>query len=134
MDFPGGPVVRTLGFYGRGREFNPRLGNKDPTCLSVWPKYNKKLFKKNIPVGLVCGEVLKKKERNGMSQSKSMEPHERQGLSTGSEDTGCLFDPIPYFLYALLSCGLWVGIENISGKTDVKFTCSSCSLGQNPNF
>ena len=44
MDFPGGPVVRTLGFYGRGREFNPRLGNKDPTCLSVWPKYNKKLF------------------------------------------------------------------------------------------
>ena len=87
-----------------------------------------------MPVDLVGGEVLKKKERDGMSQSKSMEPRERQGLSAGSEDMGCLFDPVPYFLYALLSCGLWVGIENISGKIDVKCKCSSCSLGQNPNF
>ena len=87
-------MVRTLGFYCRGHEFNPRLGNKDPTCLSVWPKYNKKLFLKNMPVGLVCGEVLKKKERNGMSQTKSMEHCEREGLSAGSEDMRCLFDPI----------------------------------------
>lgn len=47
-----------------------------------------------MPVGLVCGEVLKKKERNGMSQTKSMEHREREGLSAGSEDMGCLFDPI----------------------------------------
>lgn len=47
-----------------------------------------------MPVGLVCGEVLKKKERNGMSQTKSMEHCEREGLSAGSEDMGCLFDPI----------------------------------------
>lgn len=47
-----------------------------------------------MPVGLVCGEVLKKKERNGMSQTKSMEHCEREGLSAGSEDMRCLFDPI----------------------------------------
>ena len=36
--------------------------------------------------------------------------------------------------YARLSCELWLRIENISGKTDVKCKCSSCSLEQNPNF
>ena len=63
-----------------------------------------------MPVGLVCGEVLKKKERNGMSQTKSMEPHEREGLSAGSQDMGCLFDPIPYFL--LCSSELWALVGN----------------------
>ena len=31
-DFPGGLVVKTLGFQCKRHQFNPQLGNQDPTC------------------------------------------------------------------------------------------------------
>ena len=34
-DFPGSPVVKAACFHYRGHEFNPWLGNKDPTCHKV---------------------------------------------------------------------------------------------------
>ena len=40
-EFPGVPVVRTLWFYCRGHEFNPWLGNEDPTNYVAWPKKKK---------------------------------------------------------------------------------------------
>ena len=36
--FPGGPVIRTPWFRGRGHGFSPWSGNKDPTCCMVQPK------------------------------------------------------------------------------------------------
>ena len=38
MDFSGGPVVKTLHCQCRWCQFDPWLGNEDPTCHSVWPK------------------------------------------------------------------------------------------------
>ena len=40
--FPGGPVVKTLHFQCRGHEFDPWLGNWDPTCRAAQPKKTKK--------------------------------------------------------------------------------------------
>ena len=36
-DFPGGQVVKTLGFQCRGRGFDPWLGNQDLICHTVLP-------------------------------------------------------------------------------------------------
>ena len=38
VDFPGGPVVRTLYFQCRGLRFNPWSGSYDPKCHVAWPK------------------------------------------------------------------------------------------------
>ena len=38
-DFPGGPVVKTLCFQGRGYVFNPWSRNKDPRCHAAQPKH-----------------------------------------------------------------------------------------------
>ena len=40
MNFPGGPVVKTLCFQGRGHEFNPWLGKFFTSC-SVAPEREK---------------------------------------------------------------------------------------------
>ena len=37
-DFPGSPVVRTLGFHCRGHRFHPWSGNSDPACHVAQPK------------------------------------------------------------------------------------------------
>ena len=36
LNFPGGPVVKSLHFRCRGRRFDPRSGNS--ACCEVWPK------------------------------------------------------------------------------------------------
>ena len=41
-DFPGGPVVKVLCFQCRGRGFDPRLGNEDPTCRGAGCGQNQK--------------------------------------------------------------------------------------------
>ena len=45
MDFPGGPVVRTLHFQCRGHRFNPWLGDLPISCCVA-----KKKKKKSISV------------------------------------------------------------------------------------
>ena len=42
VDFPGGPVVRTLYFQRRGLRLNPWSGNCVPKCHVAWPKENPK--------------------------------------------------------------------------------------------
>ena len=37
-NFPGGPVIKTLCFQCRGRRFDPRSENEDPTCCAAQPK------------------------------------------------------------------------------------------------
>lgn len=42
MNFPGGPVVKTLCFHCKACGLNPWLGNKIPPCLASQPKSEKK--------------------------------------------------------------------------------------------
>ena len=42
MDFPGGPVVRTLHFQCRGHIFNPWLGDLPISCCVAKKKKKKK--------------------------------------------------------------------------------------------
>ena len=44
-EFPGGPVVRILGFYCPGPGFNHWLGNQDPESRVTQPEKKRKLEK-----------------------------------------------------------------------------------------
>ena len=44
MDFPGGPVVRTLHFQCRGHRFNPWLGDLPISCCVAKKKKKENLF------------------------------------------------------------------------------------------
>ena len=47
-EFPGGPVVRILGFHCWGLECNSCSGNEDPASYAVQPKGKKSLFLKSV--------------------------------------------------------------------------------------
>ena len=45
-DLPGGSVVNTLHFHGRGHRFSPSSGHLISSCCAVQPKFLKKKKKK----------------------------------------------------------------------------------------
>ena len=81
-DFPGDPVIETLGFHCKGHDFDPWLRNEDNEYLEMWPKNNRnyileKEWWKKYPM-----------RRFGEGQHGRKEPPSYGKLEEGQSKTG----------------------------------------------